>query len=797
MKKISSKIIISILLAIFLFGAVNFDFSKNSRGVNVGVGKVYATSCPSGTQYYYDSSTKESVCISRAEYNQAITEPGNTIQEYSAYNRAALGFSSYDTTSGTAGTGGSGSSVGGGSGAVTGGAPIVITGTSVPTSVYDAYHASMDACAKLTTAEERKTCGDKATKDYIDNNKMHGYWSLDWSGPLKTVLSVMNGAGAVVAATTFLSWYATLYSIAILMSVILATSAGLFTSALFFSVENFASMVNAVGIETIWAIFRNFINILFIFLMLYEAIKIIVGQSGSKGKTTVANIIISALLVNFSLFFTKIIIDAGNILAITIYNATGGTFHMFVSVVVQSLSLGSLMTLKNIEITGQISTILILLSQILAMIFLAWAFLYAAILFIGRAFMLIFLLVTSPIGYLQDIIPQLNEYSKEWRKKLLDLTFMAPLFFLFLLIISKLITSIGLLVGFSVWTDAVAGLADNQLDVKPVLGYIFIILALITAVKMTKKMSGKLGEYAMKLATMATTAAIGAAGGVAGKLSASMISRGAAMQMGATGRVKGALGQAQTFAGLRMKNAGNILNGKIFEETAKKDGALGFLAKNSRKYLTDNIKKETGVDLDWLTNRTKEREKHDETTATERANEIGGKKEYDQMKTLENINKNLDAQALMRTKDERRRIKEKYAERAEKANNMEKGPEKDRELKAIADQIAAENKPILEAMRNNVGRELNQDYGKNEAKIKELEATINSKAPAKNRFIAGLKSQKLRDKLGSQVGVIKLEDETAEILKKLNKAIKDAKIDLEKPEPEKKAAEEKPKEETK
>src|SRR3989344_890918 len=73
-------------------------------------------------------------------------------------------------------------------------------------------------------------------------------------------------------------------------------------------------------IATIWGIVRDFANIFFILILLYAAIQIILDLGHGGGKKMVAMVILVALLVNFSLFFTKVVIDSSNIVALIFYN---------------------------------------------------------------------------------------------------------------------------------------------------------------------------------------------------------------------------------------------------------------------------------------------------------------------------------------------------------------------------------------------------------------------------------------------------------------------------------------------
>jgi len=69
-----------------------------------------------------------------------------------------------------------------------------------------------------------------------------------------------------------------------------------------------------------WRIARDLSNIFFILILLYIAIKIILGLAGHDGKKMIIWVIIMALLINFSMFATKIVIDSSNVLALIFYN---------------------------------------------------------------------------------------------------------------------------------------------------------------------------------------------------------------------------------------------------------------------------------------------------------------------------------------------------------------------------------------------------------------------------------------------------------------------------------------------
>jgi hypothetical protein len=73
-------------------------------------------------------------------------------------------------------------------------------------------------------------------------------------------------------------------------------------------------------IQNIWKIIRDFSNIAFILVLLFAALQTILGLGHGGAKKTIAAVIVMALVVNFSLFFTRVVIDSGNILALVFYN---------------------------------------------------------------------------------------------------------------------------------------------------------------------------------------------------------------------------------------------------------------------------------------------------------------------------------------------------------------------------------------------------------------------------------------------------------------------------------------------
>ena len=94
-------------------------------------------------------------------------------------------------------------------------------------------------------------------------------------------------------------------------------------------VANFFNVIVSLALSSVlydndfipaaWTVVRDISNIFFLLILLYVGVQTILGL-GHGTKKIIAQVVIMALLINFSMFFTKIVIDASNILALVFYN---------------------------------------------------------------------------------------------------------------------------------------------------------------------------------------------------------------------------------------------------------------------------------------------------------------------------------------------------------------------------------------------------------------------------------------------------------------------------------------------
>ena len=327
---------------------------------------------------------------------------------------------------------------------------------------------------------------------------------------------------------------------------------------------------------------RDFSNMLFIFILLYTGISTIVGRE-KDWRGVVLRVVIIALLINFSLFFTKVVIDAGNVLAVgvrdsiqagaSISHALAGSFQP------QSfLAEGSKAGTSNSIVIFSIATVVTG--------FAAYIFFRVALVFLGRLIAFWFLMIVSPFAFISTALPK-GDIFTWWSSTLIKQSFVAPIFlFLIYLILQVINIPGGIMSGIT--APAKDDIVFNKLII-PIIVAVFLMIALNKAMKLAESMSGEFGAAASKFAGTA----LGLAGGVA--------LGGAALAGRATvGRLAQNLQEKGTFQRMATNTDGNAfsrfagrqllgVNDKARTGTWDVRGADGFIGKNINKGLSSTL----------------------------------------------------------------------------------------------------------------------------------------------------------------------------------------------------------------
>lgn len=287
-----------------------------------------------------------------------------------------------------------------------------------------------------------------------------------------------------------------------------------------------------------WATIRDLANLFFIIALLYVAGKTVLGLNASNNKKAITMVIVIALLINFSLFISKIVIDASNILARVFYSSIEsvdkngqpvdpgfGEGKSITVGLVKQFNPQNIFHENGGDIEENIGVYAVLLIvSIIMMCYMIYVFLSISFVFIGRVVMLWILMIFSPIAFVSLTLPgvKIPSFSfREWWEQLSNQAFLAPIFIFFL----YLIISFGKF--FEIFPKSVGDTA-SALNVNPgavndlesylqVLVPFLILMKLLSVAKsMTVKMAGEIGSGMSKLGTLLGGAALGlSAAGIA------------------------------------------------------------------------------------------------------------------------------------------------------------------------------------------------------------------------------------------------------------------------------------------
>jgi hypothetical protein len=236
-----------------------------------------------------------------------------------------------------------------------------------------------------------------------------------------------------------------------------------FSMRLTLNIKSFVDKTEAIYL--VWRSIRDISGMFIIFTLLYAAVKMILGQDAKMGGL-IKNIVISAILINFSFFIASIGIDVSNVVSLQLYKAItpqdqmvtltsnshrdGGISDIFM----QSLKITRIYdpktgALSNIgkaaandaAFSPSMKIILIGIVGIMIMITATLSFALAAIAFIFRFVTLLFLLAFSPIWFAAMVVPGTAKYSKEFTDKYVAQLITLPVYLLLMYFAMSVLSS--------------------------------------------------------------------------------------------------------------------------------------------------------------------------------------------------------------------------------------------------------------------------------------------------------------------------------------------------------------------
>ena len=221
-----------------------------------------------------------------------------------------------------------------------------------------------------------------------------------------------------------------------------------------------------------WSIVRDIANMFFILILVYIALTVMFRADTSETMKRLAWVIAIALVINFSFFFVRVVIDAGNLMAVQFYNAIpaqpltatqeqgglsgvaasasaalgrGGDTKDLTSTIMNGVGAQTILSLdsfkefkdKNNFFSELIALTFIYIALGAILFILAAAFFTVGIKFIVRTAVLWLVLIAAPLALIARTVKQGEKYYTKWQDALIMHAFY-PAVFLFIFYILTL-----------------------------------------------------------------------------------------------------------------------------------------------------------------------------------------------------------------------------------------------------------------------------------------------------------------------------------------------------------------------
>lgn len=359
-----------------------------------------------------------------------------------------------------------------------------------------------------------------------------------------------------------------------------------------------------------WKVLRDIANIVFIFITLWCGISITlgIGDNGKKAWGYLAQMVLVALFMNFSLFIAKAVVDVSNIAALHFYSLIiqpdkqkdydSGLSEAFM----YGLKLSTLYNIKEIQaegagsdvnfvnsaarnggVTGNLSWTNIILIGFFGSLFIivcAWVFFAAAIMFIYRAITLIILMMLSPLAFVGLILPGASGMAHAWWSKLWSQAFFAPLYLALAYVVVRTINAPAFKGVFENTGDATKGFAaavtgTAASNVAVIFNFVILIGLMVGCLIVAQSLGAHGSEMAMAGWEKIKGAAVGGVVGIAGASARGLIKAPSA-GIQAVGNVgAGASGLGKWMASTK------LLNNRFLKDTALTKKVAGWGGKLS------------------------------------------------------------------------------------------------------------------------------------------------------------------------------------------------------------------------
>lgn len=255
-------------------------------------------------------------------------------------------------------------------------------------------------------------------------------------------------------------------------------------------------------VDNLWVLIRDICNLAFIFGLIYVGIRTIIDPESASTKRFLSRIIIGALLINFSLFFAKAIIDFSNFTAYQIYTSMVEGTGSISETIVQKLRIITFYEVadEKLTATAKDNSLAFFMMAGIFLLITAFVLFAGALILVSRFVVLIFIMIASPLLFAATVFPQTEHIATDIWKKLISQSFVAPIYILLVLISIKLIDGLGFSGSFAKEYSKEYLKSPSGSNLSATLSFTIIIFFMISALTIAKSMGGKGAEIAVSLA---------------------------------------------------------------------------------------------------------------------------------------------------------------------------------------------------------------------------------------------------------------------------------------------------------
>ncbi len=336
----------------------------------------------------------------------------------------------------------------------------------------------------------------------------------------------------------FVTWLikVTLLNIA---SVLLWAASSVLNMSMQYGVFQFASWAPA-SLYPLWQIVRQVMSLCIIFAGLYVGFMYIINQQDIFIKRFIPWLVVFAFFVNFSYPISRALIDISNVTSLNIYSQATGNANLLDKDYNGPKTMGSEIMTKlglqdliftvnnpsNTSLLGNLNSPGIALVAVAYVLYAAYVLFMCALLIMTRTFVLIFTIIGSPILLIDSVIPKLGEYGKKLRSLFFGQLAVSIIFTIMFYFVIKVMEILGTALPAKI--SNLNGSPTSADIAGMFFGILMMLILLHIMLKVTKSLSGAIGEVVTKYGNAALGATLGLAAGGAGLAGRAVIGRGAA-----------------------------------------------------------------------------------------------------------------------------------------------------------------------------------------------------------------------------------------------------------------------------